>query len=70
MQEGVVESQRGVVNGVQSALNRSLDLLKFFLVVLIPSVEGFGYLILLSWTAILLGYHNFLLNWFVLILQL
>ena len=48
LQEGVEEGQRGAINGVQSSLNQSLDLLRSVLLIILPRRETFGFLILLS----------------------
>ncbi len=45
----------GVFSGVQSALNKSLDLLKCVLVILLPHPSQFGFLIFLSYTFICSG---------------
>ena len=54
--EAVVESERGVVSGVQSSLNKLMDVLKFVLVVVIPDTETFGFLIIISFAFICLGW--------------
>jgi iron-regulated transporter 1 len=54
-QEEVEESQRGVINGVQDSLNKLMDLVKFALVIFLPSPDTFGYLIFLSWFFVFLG---------------
>lgn len=54
--EDVVESERGTVNGVQGSLNKLMDVLKFFLVVAIPDTENFGFLIIISFGFISLGW--------------
>ena len=48
LQEGVEEGQRGAINGVQSSLNQSLDLLRSVLIIILPRKETFGFLVLLS----------------------
>lgn len=53
--ENVVESERGVVNGVQSSLNQLMNMLKFALVVALPQLELFGILVLISFTAVSTG---------------
>ncbi|XP_076460392.1 ferroportin-like [Babylonia areolata] len=50
--EEVREGERGAVNGVQSSLNKLMDVLKFLLVVLIPDTQTFGFLILVSFSFI------------------
>ena len=52
IQENVVESERGVVNGIMSSMNFFNDMLHFLLVVIFPYPSQFGYLALLSFAAI------------------
>ncbi|KAK7109675.1 solute carrier family 40 member 1-like [Littorina saxatilis] len=54
--EAVVEKERGVVNGVQSSLNKLMDVLKFGLVVVVPDTQTFGFLIIVSFVFICLGW--------------
>jgi len=54
-QEGVAEDRRGILNGVQDSLNQAMSLLKFFLVIIFPSPETFGYLVFLSWIFVFIG---------------
>lgn len=54
-QEEVEESWRGRINGVQHALNMTMDLLKYGLVILLPSAETFGLLVLASFIFICSG---------------
>ena len=63
-QENVPERERGIVNGVQNSLNNFMDMLKFILVIFLPRLETFGYLIMLSFVFILIAglfydYHCF-----------
>ena len=51
-QENVPEHERGIVNGVQNSLNQLLDMTKFILVIILPKLHTFGFLILLSFTFI------------------
>ncbi|XP_046326044.2 solute carrier family 40 member 1-like [Haliotis rufescens] len=53
--EHVAESERGVVNGVQTSLNRMMDMLKFALVVALPKTDEFGYLVMISFVCICIG---------------
>ncbi|XP_046573533.1 solute carrier family 40 member 1-like [Haliotis rubra] len=53
--EHVAESERGVVNGVQTSLNRMMDMLKFALVVALPKTDEFGYLVIISFVCICIG---------------
>ncbi|CAL8113441.1 unnamed protein product [Orchesella dallaii] len=56
LQDSVEESKRGVINGVQNSINQSMDLIKFLLVIFLPSPQTFGYLIILTWIFSLLGW--------------
>ncbi|GAV02538.1 hypothetical protein RvY_13086-1 [Ramazzottius varieornatus] len=55
LQENVLDKERGVVGGVQSSLNRFMDLLKFLLVVGLPNPESFGILIIVSFLFVVMG---------------
>ena len=59
-QEGIPENKRGVLNGVQGALNQSMNLLKFIIVVALPNPETFAYLIVLSWLFVFSGWICFI----------
>ena len=59
-QERVVERQRGVINGVELAICNSLDLVKFVLVMFLPHVETFGFLVMISLASVSLGWCFFL----------
>jgi len=52
LQENVIDTERGVVNGVQNSMNMLLDMLKFVLVIVAPRIETFGMLIILSFVFI------------------
>ncbi|XP_052802282.1 solute carrier family 40 member 1-like isoform X2 [Mya arenaria] len=54
--ENVRETERGIMNGVQTSLNKLMDIVKFVLVIAIPHQEQFGYLILVSFAFICLGW--------------
>lgn len=54
--ENIRENERGIVNGVQTSLNKLMDILKFLLVIAFPEAERFGYLILVSFSFIVLGW--------------
>ncbi|KAK7508554.1 hypothetical protein BaRGS_00000120 [Batillaria attramentaria] len=54
--EEVIETERGIVNGVQSSLNKMMDVLKFLLVVAVPDTETFGFLIIISFAFVSLGW--------------
>jgi len=52
-QEKVREEIRGQIGGVQGALNSTLDLLKYVLVLLFPRASDFGYLVFASFFSVL-----------------
>ena len=54
--EAVIETERGIVNGVQSSLNKLMDVFKFGLVVAVPDTETFGFLIIISFAFVSLGW--------------
>ncbi|KAK7070392.1 hypothetical protein SK128_003748 [Halocaridina rubra] len=56
LQEGVDESERGAINGVQSSLNQSLDLLRSILLIILPTRATFGFLIMLSFIFVTVGW--------------
>lgn len=55
MQERIIESKRGAINGVQDSLNQSFDMLKSVLVIIFPFSQQFGGLVLLSFLFIVSG---------------
>ena len=59
LQETVRERERGIVSGVQHSLNMLMDVLKFTLVIILPYIETFGYLIILSFIFICLASISF-----------
>ncbi|XP_069716948.1 ferroportin [Phaenicophaeus curvirostris] len=56
LQENVVESERGIINGVQNSMNYLLDLLHFIMVILAPNPESFGLLVLISVSFVAMGH--------------
>jgi len=59
-QEGVMESKRGIFSGVASSLCNLMDMVKFGLVILLPSPKlHFGYLVLISFTSVFIGWVIF-----------
>ncbi|XP_030066148.1 solute carrier family 40 member 1 [Microcaecilia unicolor] len=56
IQENVIESERGVISGVQNSMNYLLDLLHFIMVILAPNPESFGILVLISVLFVALGH--------------
>jgi len=61
LQENVEEEKRGVVGGVQDALNNTLDLAKCILVILLPAEETFALLIYFSFVSINFGWFMYAL---------
>ena len=59
IQEGIVETERGVVNGVQNALQCCMDLVKNVLVVLLPSPKTFGLLVIVSYAVVSAGHVSY-----------
>ena len=49
------EAHRGKINGVQTGLNSLLNTIKFTLVMALPKLQTFGYLIIASTAASTLG---------------
>ncbi|XP_062313441.1 solute carrier family 40 member 1 [Osmerus eperlanus] len=65
IQENVIESERGVINGVQNSMNYLLDLLHFIMVILAPNPEAFGLLVIISVSFVAMGhimYFRFAFN--------
>ena len=61
-QEFVEESKRGVFSGVETLLCNSMDMVKFALVILLPSPQQhFGYLVLVTFTSVFFGWCIFVL---------
>lgn len=56
LQENVVESERGIINGVQNSMNYLFDLLHFIMVILAPKPEAFGLLVLISVSFVAMGH--------------
>eukprot|EP00066_Takifugu_rubripes_P022735 XP_011612001.1 PREDICTED: solute carrier family 40 member 1 [Takifugu rubripes] len=56
IQENVIESERGVINGVQNSMNYLLDLLHFIMVILAPNPEAFGLLVIISVSFVAMGH--------------
>ncbi|XP_051791985.1 solute carrier family 40 member 1 [Erpetoichthys calabaricus] len=48
LQENINESERGIVNGVQSSMNYLMDLLHFIMVISAPQPQHFGILVIIS----------------------
>lgn len=56
IQENVIESERGIINGVQNSMNYLLDLLHFIMVIVFPNPETFGLLVIISVTFVATGH--------------
>lgn len=56
IQENVIESERGIINGVQNSMNYLLDLLHFIMVILAPNPEAFGLLVIISVSFVAIGH--------------
>ncbi|KAG2459368.1 S40A1 protein, partial [Polypterus senegalus] len=56
IQENVIESERGIINGVQNSMNYLMDLLHFIMVILAPNPEAFGLLVLISFSFVAVGH--------------
>ncbi|CAK9294919.1 unnamed protein product [Gordionus sp. m RMFG-2023] len=52
MQESVVESQKGVIMGVQHSLTMIFEIIKYSAVILLPKPQTFGWLVILSFCSI------------------
>ncbi|XP_002741254.1 ferroportin-like [Saccoglossus kowalevskii] len=55
IQESVLETQRGIFNGVQNSLNGFMDLVHFALVITFPNPHTYGVLVLLSFLFVCTG---------------
>ncbi|KAL4222197.1 hypothetical protein ACF0H5_018234 [Mactra antiquata] len=53
--ETVEEKERGIVLGVQTALNQLMDMIKFIMVIVAPEPELFGLLVLISFAFVFTG---------------
>lgn len=58
----MIESERGVISGVQNSMNYLLDLLHFFMVILAPNPEAFGLLVIISVSFVAMGHTMYF--WF------
>ncbi|CAI9556870.1 unnamed protein product [Staurois parvus] len=56
LQENVMESERGIISGIQNSMNNLLDLLHFIMVILGPNPEAFGLLVLISVSFVAMGH--------------
>uniref|UniRef100_A0A452HHK2 Solute carrier family 40 member n=1 Tax=Gopherus agassizii TaxID=38772 RepID=A0A452HHK2_9SAUR len=56
LQENIPESERGIVNGVQSSMNYLMDLVHFIMVILAPQPQQFGFLVIISLLFVITGH--------------
>ncbi|KAM9487749.1 ferroportin [Clarias gariepinus] len=61
LQETIYESERGIVNGVQSSMNYMMDLLHFLMVISAPQPQHFGILVIISVMFITVGHVMYFL---------
>ncbi|KAF5901109.1 solute carrier family 40 member 1-like, partial [Clarias magur] len=61
LQETICESERGIVNGVQSSMNYMMDLLHFLMVISAPQPQHFGILVIISVMFITVGHTMYFL---------
>ncbi|XP_052003419.1 solute carrier family 40 member 1-like [Xyrauchen texanus] len=61
LQETISETERGVVNGVQSSINYLMDLLHFLMVISAPQPQHFGILVIISVLFIFTGHTMYFL---------
>ncbi|VDI15685.1 solute carrier family 40 (iron-regulated transporter), member 1, partial [Mytilus galloprovincialis] len=54
--QAVVETERGIISGIQRSLNQLMDMLKFLMVILAPYPQEFGLLVLISFVFVCLGW--------------
>ena len=52
IQENVDEKQRGIIGGAQNSFNTIFDLIKYFLVIVLSDVSQYGFLVIVSVTAV------------------
>lgn len=55
-QENIKENERGVIGGVQSSLNTFFDLVKYLAVIVFNDVNQYGYLVIMSTSAIFISF--------------
>lgn len=56
IQENVPENKRGIIGGVQSSLNTVFDLFKYACVIALSDVTQYGYLVIISITAVFVAF--------------
>ncbi|XP_041102705.1 solute carrier family 40 member 1 [Polyodon spathula] len=61
LQETISESERGVVNGVQSSMNYLMDLMHFVMVISAPQPQHFGILVIISVLFVTAGHTMYFL---------
>ena len=52
IQESVNEKERGIIGGTQNSLNKIFDLIKYVCVILLSDVSQYGYLVIISVSAV------------------
>jgi len=61
-QEEITETNRGIFSGVEAFFCNSMDMIKYALVILLPSPQlHFGYLVTISFTSVFLGWCIFVI---------
>ena len=56
IQESVDEDKRGVIGGVQNSMNKIFDTLKYVCVIFLSEITQYGYLVILSVSAVFISY--------------
>ena len=54
--EVVLETERGIVNGVQSSINKLMSTLEYTMVIIAPQINVFGILIIISFLFVCNGW--------------
>jgi iron-regulated transporter 1 len=60
IQESVDEDKRGVIGGVQNSMNKIFDTLKYFCVIFLSEITQYGYLVILSVSAVFISYSLYI----------
>ena len=60
IQESVPENERGVVGGVQGSINKIFDLIKYVCVISLPGLSTYGYLVMVSVSAVFVAFCLYL----------
>lgn len=59
IQEAVTEKERGIVGGVQRSINQIFQLIKFVIVIFLPNMSRYGYLVIFSYCSVFTGFTLF-----------